>query len=186
MAKKARKSKASSKHRAQPAAKPKSAKPRATSARRPSAKSASTRAPSRAKRAATATPASSADTSAAVDALMASLAHPHKPAIELLRRTLLGLDARIAEGVKWNAPSFRTSEYFATVHLRSKLGLGLILHLGAKARALPRGGLAIEDPTRLLQWLASDRALIEFTGLEDLRRKQRALEAVLRQWVKHV
>lgn len=185
MAKKARKSKASSKHRAQPAAKPKAAKPRATSARRPSAKSASTRAPSRAKSAAAATPASSADTSAAVDALMASLAHPHKPAIELLRRTLLGLDARIAEGVKWNAPSFRTSEYFATVHLRSKLGLGLILHLGAKARA-PARGLAIEDPTRLLQWLASDRALIEFTGLEDLRRKQRALEAVLRQWVKHV
>jgi len=117
---------------------------------------------------------------------MASLAHPHKPAIELLRRVMLGLDARIAEGVKWNAPSFRTSAYFATVHLRSKLGLGLILHLGAKPRALPRGGLAIDDPSHLLQWLASDRALVEFTGLGDLQRKRRALEAVLSQWVAYV
>ena len=62
------------------------------------------------------------DTSTAVDALMRGLAHPHKPAIETLRRAILATDPSIAEGVKWNAPSFRTREYFATVHLRAKTG----------------------------------------------------------------
>ncbi len=129
---------------------------------------------------------SSADASAAVDDLMESLAHPHKAAIEHLRRLILGLDPRVAEGVKWNAPSFRTREHFATVHLRSKRGLGLILHFGAKTRALPRGGLKISDPGCLLQWLASDRALIEFSGLDELKQHQRELEALLRRWLAYV
>jgi hypothetical protein len=62
----------------------------------------------------------STDTAAAVDAFMATLKHPHKPAIEEVRRVIFGADPSIAEGVKWNAPSFRTTGYFATTHLRAK------------------------------------------------------------------
>jgi hypothetical protein len=40
------------------------------------------------------------DSSAAVDALMARLVHPHKPAIERLRRTIINSNPAIAEGVK--------------------------------------------------------------------------------------
>ncbi|MGJ4728893.1 DUF1801 domain-containing protein [Luteimonas sp. SDU101] len=126
--------------------------------------------------------ASAADSSAAVDALMAGLAHPHKPAIERLRRTILDSDPAIAEGVKWNAPSFRTHEYFATVHLRAKTGIALILHRGAKARA-PEGGMAIDDPDGLLQWLAADRAQIVFADADDVQRRGGALQALLRQWI---
>ncbi|MDH5829038.1 hypothetical protein QFW80_00675 [Luteimonas sp. M1R5S18] len=61
-----------------------------------------------------------ADTRAAVDALMATLTHPHKASIEALRAAILAVDPSIAEGVKWNAPSFRTHEYFATFHLRAR------------------------------------------------------------------
>jgi hypothetical protein len=65
------------------------------------------------------------------DAFMKSLEHPHKAAIR--------------EGVKWNTPSFRTTEYFATTNLREKAGIGLVLHLGASGRCLP-GGMALRDP----------------------------------------
>lgn len=129
---------------------------------------------------------SPADTTEAVDDLMKTLVHQHKDAIAHLRRIILGVDASIAEGVKWNAPSFRTTEYFATTNLRTKRGIGVILHLGAKVRELPAGGLAIEDPDELLKWLADDRAAIEFTDASDVRGRQGALEGLLRQWIKHV
>jgi hypothetical protein len=129
---------------------------------------------------------SHADTTEAVDDLMEALVHQHKGAITHLRRLILGVDATIAEGVKWNAPSFRTTEYFATTNLRTKKGIGVILHLGAKVRDLPAGGLVIRDPDKLLNWLANDRAAIEFTDADDVRSKQSAIERVLRQWIKYV
>ncbi|WP_145069199.1 DUF1801 domain-containing protein [Engelhardtia mirabilis] len=124
-----------------------------------------------------------ANTTAAVDAFMAQLEHPHSEAIELLRELILGVDDSIAEGIKWKSPSFRTTEYFATTNLRVKGGVGLILHLGAKVRDLPAGGIAIEDPEGLLDWLAKDRARVDFGGVDEVRERRGALEALLRQWI---
>ena len=33
-------------------------------------------------------------------------------------------------------PSFKTTEYFATTNLRTKKGIGLVLHFGAKVRTV--------------------------------------------------
>ena len=127
-----------------------------------------------------------ADTTQAVDEFMRGLEHPIKPIVQHLREVFLGADPSIAEGVKWNAPSFRTTEYFATTNLRAKAGVGLILHLGAKARDLPEGVIAIDDPGKLLKWLGKDRAMVEFAGKEELREKKEALVSVLRQWITYV
>jgi hypothetical protein len=127
-----------------------------------------------------------ADTRAAVDQFMAALDHPFKAEIETLRRAILAVDPAIAEGIKWNAPSWRTTDYFATTHLRGKAGFSLILHLGAKARALSEGGLAIDDPTGLLKWLGKDRAQVEFGTAADLQAKLPVLQALLRQWITYV
>lgn len=124
-----------------------------------------------------------ADSTAAVDAFMAALVHPHKAEIEALRKLMLSVDPSVREGVKWNAPSFRTTEYFATTNLRAKTGIGVILHLGAKVRQLPPGGVAIEDPTRLLKWLGNDRAIVEFADAQEFNSSKAAFQAVLRQWV---
>lgn len=129
---------------------------------------------------------SAADTTAAVDAFIAALDHPAKPAIELLRRIMLHADPSIAEGIKWKSPSFRTSEYFATVNRRAKSGIGVILHFGAKVRQLPAGATAIDDPQRLLKWLAADRAMLEFKDPADLGAKESALTAIIRQWIASV
>jgi hypothetical protein len=119
-----------------------------------------------------------------VDAFMIRLVHPHKDAIQALRRIVLGTDSAIKEGVKWNAPSFRTHEYFATTHLRAKNGIGLVLHLGAKAR--DNQAVHIDDADRLLAWLAADRAMVSFVGVEDVRAKALALQDVVRQWLRFV
>jgi hypothetical protein len=60
------------------------------------------------------THAAPADSTKAVDDFMAALDHPFKRGIEALRKLVLGIDSSIAEGIKWNAPSFRTTEYFGS------------------------------------------------------------------------
>ena len=127
-----------------------------------------------------------ADSTQAVDSFMAKLEHPFKAEIETMREVMLAAHPSISEGIKWNAPSFRTTGYFATTNLRAKAGIGVILHLGAKVRELPAGGVAIEDPTKLLKWLGKDRAMIEFGSSKELNEKKPELQAVLRQWINHV
>ena len=161
-------------------AKPTRARKNKTTPPRKSAKPSTKKAAKPAEASAKASP----ETSGAVDQFMTSLDHPHKAAIEALRQIICRAHSSIAEGVKWNAPSFRTTEYFATTHLRAADGIGLILHLGAKAREDPT--LEIADPERLLAWLGRDRAMASFSGVDDVSSRAPALQAIVRQWIKYV
>jgi len=129
---------------------------------------------------------SPADTTKAVDEFMKTLVHPFKREIQAIRAAVLGVDSAVAEGVKWNAPSFRTTEYFATTNLREKAGVGIVLHLGAKVRSLGPEGVSIKDPDTLLRWLAKDRAMVVFEDMKDFLSKKPAFERILRQWITHV
>lgn len=128
----------------------------------------------------------SKSTSQSVDTFLATLDHPAKAEILALRQLILAADPRIGEGIKWNAPSFHTTEYFATFHLRAKEGVQLILHLGAKVRDNTTAGIAIEDPQSLLTWLAKDRASIVFHDLAAIRTQQTAFQTLIRAWIEHV
>lgn len=128
----------------------------------------------------------SADSTKAVDEFMRTLEHPFKNEIEAIRTSILSTDRSISEGIKWNAPSFRASEYFATTNLREKKGIGVILHLGAKVRDLPSGGIVIDDPGKLLKWLGKDRAVIVFDSLVDFNAKKDAFERIVQQWIAYV
>lgn len=121
-----------------------------------------------------------------VDAFVATLDHPAKALVVELRRVVLDADVRILDGIKWNAPSFRTTEYFATTNLRAKQGTGLILHFGAKKNAISATGVDIPDPAGLLRWLAKDRATVEFRDTAELTAKASALQALLREWIRYV
>ena len=127
-----------------------------------------------------------ADTSEAVDEFMVRLQHPFKAEIQALRQVVGAVDPSISEGIKWKSPSFRTTEYFATTNLRAKSGVGLILHLGAKVRSLPVGGVAIDDPAKLLKWLGKDRAMVEFSSVGEVESSKLALQSLLRQWLRYV
>jgi hypothetical protein len=130
--------------------------------------------------------ASAADNSGAVDAFLATLEHPHLSAIRTLRQLVLSSDPSIAEGIKWNAPSFRTTEYFATMHLRQKQGVAVILHLGAKKRDPGIDAETIADPDRLLKWLGPDRALVAFADAQDVEARAAPFQALLRRWIAYV
>ena len=126
----------------------------------------------------------SSNETAAVDDFMTRLSHPQKAAIQALRLSVRSSHASIKEGIKWNAPSFRTTEFFATTHLQAKTGIGLILHLGAKNRQ--GAEVVIKDPAGLLTWLAKDRAMIRFADLYEVQPRKVALQRLVRQWIKFV
>ena len=117
---------------------------------------------------------------------MLALDHPCKKEIEVLRRTILAAHPSIAEGIKWNAPSFRTTEYFATFHLRAKTGTAVVLHLGAKARGTTAPKVDVKDPMGLLHWLGQDRAMVTFADAQDVNAKRRAFANVLKDWIRFV
>ena len=121
-----------------------------------------------------------------VEIFLAALDHPLKPEILALRQLILAADPSITEGIKWNVPSFRTSEYFATMHLRTKESVQVILHLGAKTRDTSITGVAIADPGSLLVWLAKDRASVTFGDLNDIDARRSAFTDIIRQWITHV
>ena len=132
---------------------------------------------------------SSSQTDPAVTAFLRELDHPRKKEIEAVRRIILGVSPEIHEGIKWNAPSFRTTDYFATVNLRAKGGeerVWLILHTGAKVKKTATKGMQIADPAGLLKWLAKDRCLVTFAEGKDIQAKRVALEAIVRDWIRQL
>lgn len=121
-----------------------------------------------------------------VQTFLDELDHPLKREIIAVRKVILNTDKRISDGIKWNAPSFRTTEYFATVNLRSTDSVQLILHLGAKARKDVKAQLEIEDPKGLLKWLAKDRAMVTLGAGKEFTLNSKAFVKIIKQWIEHV
>lgn len=136
------------------------------------------------KRAAPAADQGSSQTDPAVAALLEELDHPLKQEIEAVRQILLGVDPSIREAVKWNAPSFRTTDFFATFNLRSRDHVQLVFHTGAKVKASATTGITVADPDGLLKWLAKDRCLVTLGEGKDIKAKRASFEAVVREWIR--
>ena len=125
------------------------------------------------------------DDSAAVTEYLNSLKHPLKPVVEAIRRTILAADPAITEGIKWNSPSFYRDGWFATVNLRPKPGVLVVLHHGAKSPAGAGLRDTIDDPAHLLTWPSKDRALAAFASAEEFSARRESFQNVIRQWVQH-
>jgi hypothetical protein len=122
----------------------------------------------------------------AVAAFLRDTKHPLKSTITAVREIVLGVSPEIREGIKWNAPSFRTTDHFATFTLRAEDRVRLILHTGAKVKATAKAGVKVADPSGLIEWLAPDRGVVTFRDKADVSAKREAFEAVLREWIQWV
>ena len=122
----------------------------------------------------------------AVDAYVAKLTPKRRSEVRALRTLIRGAAPGISEEVKWNAPSFRTVENFATMHLRDPKRISVILHLGARGKASKGFRETIPDPDGMLRWLGPDRAIVSFEGVSEIGERKGALTKIVRAWVKQV
>lgn len=117
-----------------------------------------------------------------VDGYLATLEHPHKKGVQALREAILGVDARIREEVKWNAPSFYLEDHFATFRLHPGSIFQLILHRGAKAKGNPKP-FHLDDPRGVLKWQAKDRCVIAFESDADAVAKCGEVTRMVKDWI---
>jgi hypothetical protein len=118
------------------------------------------------------------------DALLDRLRHPERRLIDALRRRIAAAAPRATESVKWNAPSFGMSEHFATLNLRAKRGIQLVLHLGARPRTDLDMRQLVDAPAGLLDWKGPDRAVVAIIDAAHLKRIGPALSKVVKRWAK--
>lgn len=125
-------------------------------------------------------------TDARVDNLIQSTTHPRVAELRQLRRLILSVDSNVYEEWKWNSPSYRTIDYFATINLSSRAVLRLILHTGAKGKTSPSGGMEVNDPMGILQWLGKDRCMIMIPSQKEFAKMKPAIKAIVRSWIRRL
>jgi hypothetical protein len=111
-----------------------------------------------------------AKTKETVDGYMDRLDHPLKAEVQAVRDIIKGVDSRITEQVKWNAPSFSYKDYIATFNLRTDKHVHLIFH-NPKIASIQSDILEGDYP---------DRRMTYFTDMQDVEDKRPEVERVVR------
>jgi hypothetical protein len=109
-----------------------------------------------------------------VDAFMQTLDHPFKAEVQAMRKIIKGVNKNITEQIKWAAPSFSYKGYLVTFNLWAKQHVHLVFHNGA----------ILSNKSGLLEGDYPDRRMAYFSSMKDIKAKQPALEATIKEWVK--
>lgn len=119
-----------------------------------------------------------------VVAFLDQLEHPFKREIQEVRNIILLANQHLTEHIKWNAPSFcYHEEDRVTFNLQGKDHFKLIFHCGAKVKANKPTQPLFDDATGLLQWITPDRAIAQFTDMNDVAAKKTSLVEVVSKWI---
>ena len=99
--------------------------------------------------------------------------NPQKPLMLKVRKLILSVDSRMAETMKWQAPTFIYNGNMASFNPRSKKHVSLMFHTGAK----------IPGKFSHLQISGDTAAYMTFTDEADLEKKKGDLVALTKAWV---
>lgn len=113
---------------------------------------------------------------------MEALDHPHKTGIETLRSAILGADPRIAEEIKWKAPSYKLKDHFLTFRLFPSKPIQLIFHVGAKP-LVPARAFTLDLPPEVVRWAAPDRCVLTFVDAQQAEALAPRVALAVRQWL---
>lgn len=108
-----------------------------------------------------------------VDQYMKELDNPLKDEMQAVRMIILEVSDKIAEDIKWSAPSFAYKDNMATFNPRAKKFVNLTFHKGA----------LIEDTTGLLEGDSKEARVAHFHSMEDVQSKKTQLQEVVRKWI---
>lgn len=111
----------------------------------------------------------------AVNDYMRRLEHPLKAEIEAVRSIIMNVNPKVAERVKWNAPSFYYRDDIAAFHIRATEYVHLVF-------VFHRGKM-IHDGLGLLEGEYKDRRMAKFHDMRDVEAKREALERIINLWV---
>lgn len=108
-----------------------------------------------------------------VDAWFEKYDNPQKELVQAVREVILATDERVEETIKWQAPTFMYKGNIASFFPKAKKNVSLMFHRGA----------SIEDEHGLLEGDGDTSRVARFMDSEDLSKKKKALESVIRAWI---
>ena len=108
-----------------------------------------------------------------VDEFMNKLDHPLKAEVQAVRDIIKGVNPKITEQIKWNAPSYSYKDYIATFNLRAQQHVHLIFHNPAIA------SIKID----ILEGDYPDRLMVYFLDMADVKAKQADVEYVVQELI---
>ncbi len=106
-------------------------------------------------------------------------------AVETIRQVILSTDKEIGERIKWNNPSFYYTGQMAESGPKEYKREMVVMNLfkGRIMLVLPSGA-KVNDTSGLLEGDYKDgRRLIIFKDLDDVKKKQKALQKILKTWL---
>lgn len=109
-----------------------------------------------------------------VDRFLEKKNHPLHKEINAVREIILATDHRVSEEIKWNSPTFIYKGNIASFFLNAKSFVSLMFHKGAQ----------IKDVHHLLEGDGKEGRVARFANLEEIKKKEKALEAIIREWIK--
>lgn len=108
-----------------------------------------------------------------VDEMLEARQHPLEAEVQAVRRIIKGVDERITEEWKWNAPSFSYKGYLVTFNLHATDRVHLVFHDGA----------ILGDQGGLLEGDYPDRRMVYLTDLDDIEAKAPRLQRAVKEWI---
>lgn len=109
-----------------------------------------------------------------VDQFMAKIKHPLKAEMERVREIILSADNKMTEVIKWGGPTFVHKGNLATLTPRTKRFVNLFFQTGA---TIPNGHGILEGE-------AKEVRVARFHDMKDVDEKEKALKAVVREWIR--
>jgi hypothetical protein len=101
------------------------------------------------------------------------LDNPHKPLWLEIRDTILAVDPKMEEEIKWGAPTFTYKGNLATFNPRAKKFVTLTFHTGA----------LINDPEGVLEGDSKEARVFRVATDEEFKNKKSGLEKVVKSWI---
>jgi hypothetical protein len=109
-----------------------------------------------------------------VDEFMAKLNHPLKAEMQRVREIILATDNKMTEVIKWGGPTFIYKGNLATLTPRTKRFVNLFFQTGA----------VIKNGHGILEGDAKEVRVARFHDMKDIDKKEEALKAVVREWIR--
>jgi hypothetical protein len=110
----------------------------------------------------------------AVDEFLEQKKHPMNAEIQRVREIILAADPKITETIKWSVPTFIYKGNIASYFMNAKNHVSLMFHKGA----------FINDKSGLLEGEGKEGRTARFTDMKDIEKKKKALEGVIKEWVR--
>ena len=108
-----------------------------------------------------------------VDQYLKKKAHPMNNEIQRVREIILNAHKDIEETIKWNSPTFIYKGNMASYFMNAKKHVSLMFHYGA----------SLPNKSKLLEGDGKIARSVKFLDMEDIERKKKALESIVKEWV---